>query len=93
MIDTLQSSVFAKLDKLLSSIKSFINQRGSIFIYALLPLVNSQLQSKSKRPTWNTYIESNIGSFRSGKPIKTLFDPFIFTNRKNLSIDQWLSKM
>ena len=43
MIDTLQSSAFAKPDKPLPSIKSPINQRGSTFIYALSPLVNNQL--------------------------------------------------
>ena len=43
MIDALQSSAFAKLDKLLLSIKSPINQRGSTFTHVLLLLVNNQL--------------------------------------------------
>ena len=41
MIDVLQSLIFAKLDKLLLSIKSFIYQRGSTFKHILLLLVNS----------------------------------------------------
>ena len=48
MINALQNLAFAKLDKLLPSIKSFIHQCGLIFTYILLPLVNSQSQSKSK---------------------------------------------
>ena len=43
MIDILQISAFAKLDKPLLSIKSPIDQRGSTFTYVLSPLVNTQL--------------------------------------------------
>ena len=48
IIDVLQNFAFTKPDKLLSSIKTSINQYGSTFINALLPLVNSQFQSKYK---------------------------------------------
>ena len=84
---------FAKLDKFLPSIKSPINQRGSTFIYALLPLVNNQLKSKSKRLIQNMHTGSDNGFLRSGKLTKALFDLLIFTNGKNTSINQWLSKM
>ena len=93
MIDALQSSAFAKLDKPLSSIKSFIDQRGSTFTHALLPLVNNQSRSESKRLTRNTHTGSDDGSFGSGKLTKALPDPPIFTDGKDPSIDQWLSKM
>ena len=43
MIDVLQSSVFAKLDKHFLFIESFIDYHNSIFILAILLLVNSQL--------------------------------------------------
>ena len=88
MIDILESSAFAKSDKFLPSIKSFIDQRGSIFTYFLLPLVNNQLQSKNKRLIRNTHIRSKDGSFRSEKLTKALPNPLIFTNRKDSSIDQ-----
>ena len=93
MIDVLQSLVFAKPDKFLPSIKSLIDQCGSIFIHALLPLVNNQSQSKSKRLTQNTHIGRNDGFFGSGKLTKVLPDPLIFRDEKDPSIDQWLSKM
>ena len=50
--------------------------------------VNSQSQSKSKCPIQNTYTGCDDGSFRSEKLIKTLLDPSIFIDRKDLSIDQ-----
>ena len=93
MIDALQSSVFAKTDKLLPSIESPIDQRGSTFTHALSPLVNNQSRSESKRLTRNTHTGSDDGSFGSGKLTKALPDPPIFTDGKNPSIDQWLSKM
>ena len=43
MIDVLQSSAFAKPGKLLPFIQNLIDQHGSTFTYALLPLVNSLL--------------------------------------------------
>ena len=64
MIDALQNLVFAKPEKPLSSIKSLINQRGSIFTYALFSLVNNQLQSKSKCPIQNTHVGSNDSFFK-----------------------------
>ena len=87
MIDASQSLVFAKSDKALPSIESFINQRGSIFTRALSPLVNNQSQSKNKRLTQNTHIGSDDGSFGSGKLTKALLDPCIFTDGKDPSID------
>ena len=93
MIDALQSSAFAKPNKPLPSIKSFIDQRSSTFIHAFLPLVNYQSRSESKCLTRNMHTGSDDGSFRSGKLTKVLPDPLIFTDGKHLSIDQWLSKM
>ena len=93
MIDALQNSAFVKPDKLLLSIKSPIDQRGSTFTHTLSPLVNNQLQKESKRLTQNTHTGSDDGSLRSGKLIKALPYPFIFTDAKDLSMDQWLSKM
>ena len=88
MINVLQSSAFTKLDKSLRSIKSPIDQRGSIFTHALLLLVNNQSESKSKRLIQNTYTRSNDGSFKSKKLIKALLNLLIFTDRNNPSIDQ-----
>ena len=87
MIDVLQSLVFAKLNKPLPSIKSLIDQRGSTFTHALLPLVNNQSQSKNKRITWNTHTGIDDGFFGSRKFTKTLSDSSIFTDGKNPSID------
>lgn len=39
------------------------------------------------------YTGSNNGFSKSRKLIKALSNFFIFTNRKNLFIDQWLSKI
>ena len=87
MIDALQSLVFAKPDKLLLSIKSFINQHDPTFTHALSFLINSQSQNKWKLLTRNTYLGSNDGFIRSVKLIKALLDPYMFNDRKNLSID------
>ena len=87
MIDALQSLLFAKLDKLLPSIKSSINQRGSTFTHALLFLVNNQSQSKSKCLIRNTHTGGDDASLGFGKLIKALPHPPIFTDRKNPSID------
>ena len=93
MINALQSLAFAKLDKLLPSIKSPIDPRSSTFTHALSLLVNNQSQSKNKQPIRNMYTRSDDGSFISRKLTKGLPDPSIFTDGKNLSINQWLSKM
>ncbi len=93
MINTLQNLVPLKPDILLPSIKRPIDQRGPVFIHALSPLVNRRPPSKSQRLIYNIHTGSDDGSLRSGKLTKTLPDPFIFTDGKNLSIDQWLSKM
>ena len=93
MIDALQSSASAKPDKPLPSVERPIDKRGSTFTHALSPLVNRQTPSESQRPTRNTHIGSDDGSFGSGKLTKALPDPPIFTDGKDLSIDQWLSKM
>ena len=58
-----------------------------------MPLVNNQSRSKSKRLTRNTHTGSDDGSLGSGKLTKALLDPPIFTDGKDPSIDQWLSKM
>ena len=93
MIDALQSSAFAKPDKPLPSIESPIDQRGSTFTHALSPLVNNQSRSENKRPTRNTHTGSDNGSLGSGNFTKALPDPPIFTDGKDPSMDQWLSKM
>ena len=83
MIDALESSAFAKLDKLLPFIECPIDQRGSTFTHALLPLVNNQSQSKSKRLTRNTHTGSDDGSLGSRKLTKALPDLLIFTDGKD----------
>ena len=88
MIDALQNLAFAKPYKPLSSIESHTDQRSSTFTHVLLPLVNNQSQNKSKRPTQNTHTGSDDGFLQSGKLIKALPNPLIFTDGKNLSIDQ-----
>ncbi len=93
MIDVLQSSVALKPDILLPSIKRPIDQRDSVFTHALSPLVNRRLPSKSQRPTCNIHIRSDDGSLGFGKLIKALPNPLIFNNEKDLSIDQWFSKI
>ena len=93
LIDSLQSLVFVKPDKFLPFIENLIDQRSSKFTYVLLPLVNNQLQSKNKHPIQNTYIRGDDGSLGSGNLTKALPNPFIFIDKKDLSIDQWLSKM
>ncbi len=93
IIDALQSLVSPKPDIPLLSIKRPINQRGPAFTYALSPLVNRRPPSKSQRPTRNIYTRSDDGSFGFGKLTKALSDSPIFTDGKNQSIDQWLSKI
>ncbi len=93
MIDALQSLVPLKPDIPLPSIKRPIDQRGSVFIHALSPLVNRRPSSISQWPTCNTNTGSDVGSLGSGKLTKVLPDPPIFTDGKDPSIDQWLSKM
>ena len=88
MINILQSLIFAKPDKFLSSIKRFIDQCGSTFIHALSLLVNNQSQSKNKRPTQNTHTESNDGSLGSEKLTKVLPNPLIFIDKKDPSMNQ-----
>ena len=85
--------VFVKPNKFLPFIKSSIDQCGSTFIYALLSLVNNQSQSKIKHLIRNIHTRSNDNFLGSEKLTKALFDPLIFTNRKNLSINQELFKM
>lgn len=48
MINILQSLAFAKPNKLLPSIKTPINQYGSVFIYALSLLINKQSFNKNQ---------------------------------------------
>ena len=93
MIDTLQSSVPLKPYILLSSIERPTDQRGSAFTHALSPIVNRRPPSVSQQPTCNTHTGSDVGSLGSGKLTKALPDPPIFTDGKDPSIDQWLSKM
>lgn len=93
MIDALQSSTSVKTDKALASIEKPIDQRGSTFTHALSPLVNKQIPNKSRRPTRHTHTGSDDSSLGSGKLTKALPDRPIFTDGKDLSIDQWLSKM
>ena len=76
------------MDKLLLSIKGLIDQRGSTFTHALLPLVYNQSQNKSKRLIWNMHTKSNNGFLGSEKLTKVLPDPFIFTDGKDPSINQ-----
>ncbi len=93
MIDALQSSILLKPNILLLSIKRPIDQRGPAFIYGLSPLVNRRPSSKSQRLTYNIYTGSDDSSFGSEKLTKALSDLPIFIDGKDLSIDQWWSKM
>ena len=93
MIDALLNLIFMKLDIFLLSIKKSIDQCGSAFSYVLSLLVYRQSPGKNQRQTCNIYNKSNDGFLRSGKLTKALSDSAIFTDRKNLSIDQWFSKM
>ena len=93
MIDVLQNSVPLKPDIPLPSIERSIDQRGPAFTHALSPLVNRRPPSESQRPTRNTHTGSDDSSLGSRKLTKALPDPSIFTDGKDPSIDQWLSKM
>lgn len=48
-MDILQNLLFAKSDKSLQSIKKYIHQRSSTFIFTLLHIVNNQSEKKCKR--------------------------------------------
>ncbi len=61
-------------------------QQTPVFIYGLSPSLNN-LRSVTHTPQ-----PSQIGSI-VGKLTKTLPDPLLFTDRKDPSIDQWLSEM
>lgn len=62
------------------------------FIHILFPQAN--ISTSSRQPTIQiTYTISENISSGSRKRIKALPDLHIFTNRNDLFIDQWLSKM
>ncbi len=88
MINALQNSVPLKSDIPLPSIKRPIDQRGPAFTHVLSPLVNRRPPSESQRPTRNIHTRSDDSFLGSGKLIKALPDPPIFTDGKDPSIDQ-----
>lgn len=93
MMDALQNLAFTKLDKLLSSIKKYIDKRGLTFIYDLLLLVYSQSESNSKHSIHNIQSRKNMSFIRSKKLIKALIDLIIFTRIKNSFMNRCFSKM
>ena len=87
IIDTLQNSLPAKQDRPQQSIKRPTPaQQTPTFVHSLFPSLNDQ-HSVTRTPQ-----PSQIGS-TMGKLTKALPDPPLFTDRKDPSIDQWLSKM
>lgn len=87
MIDLLQNSLPAKKDQPQQSIKrNTPAQQSSTFVYGLFPSLNDQ-RLITRMPQ-----SSKIGSI-IGKFTKALLDPPLFTDGKDLSIDQWLSKI
>ena len=93
LIDALQNLASVKPNKQFSSIEKLIPQRSPIFTHALSPHTNTSKPGESRRPIQITYTTSKDGSTGFRKVTKTLPDLPIFMNRKNPSIDQWLSKM
>lgn len=92
MIDILQSLTSVKPDVTISSIEKSSQMCIPSFIYVLSPQAN--ISTSSKQPTNQTiYTSIKYGSSRSGKLTKALPNSPIFTNRKDLPIDQLLSKM
>ena len=87
IIDTLQNSFPAKKDQLQQSIERPTPvQKTPAFVHGLSPSLNDQhLVTHTPQP-------SEIGS-TLGKLTKALPDPPLFTDRKDPSINQWLSKM
>lgn len=65
-----------------------IIQCNLAFIYALLFLVNKKPTSENKCPAQNRHKRSNDDTLRFKKLRKALLLISIFTDRKNLSIDQ-----
>ena len=87
IIDTLQNSLFAKQDQSQQLIKRPTPaQQIPAFIHGLFLLLNNQ-HSVICMPQ-----PSQIGS-TVGKLTKALLDPPLYTDGKNPSINQWLSKM
>ena len=83
----LQNSFPAKKDQPQQSIERPIQiQQTPAFIHGLFPLLNDQ------HSVTRTLQPSEIGS-TLGKLIKALLDPPLFTDGKDPSIEQWLSKM
>ena len=87
MIDMLQNSLFTKKNQPQQLIKRSIPaQQSPVFVYSLFSLLNDQ-RSVTCMPQ-PSEIDSNID-----KLTKTLPNRVLFTDRKNLSIDQWLLKI
>ena len=87
IINILQNFFLAKKNQPQQSIKRPTPaQQTIVFIHGLSPLLNDQ-HSVTRTPQL-----SEIGS-TIDKLTKALFDPTLFTDEKDLSIDQWLSKI
>ncbi len=87
IIDTLQNSLPAKKDQPQQSIeRSTPAHQTPAFFHGLSPSLNDQ------RSVTRTPQPSEISS-TVGKLTKALPDPPLFTDGKDPSIDQWLSKM
>ena len=87
MIDTLKNMTSVIPDTLLASVKQSTHQRHPVFTYALSSQANSPISSRQSI-IWTTYTGSENGFTENGKLTKALSDPPIFTNRKELSVDQ-----
>lgn len=92
MINTLQNTASVTLDLPLTSVKSSPYQLHPVFTHALFFQANSPISSK--QPTIRTIHTDSKNSFTQNRKLtKALPDLLIFTNKKNLSINQWLFKM
>lgn len=87
MIDTLQNAASVKPHLSFTSIKKSFYENCQIFSHALsFQTITPRPSTKSISRTTHTKTEDCSHEF--AKPSKALFDPLIFTDRKNLPIDQ-----
>ena len=92
MIDTLQNTASITPDTPLASVEQSTHQRHPVFTHALSSQANTPIPSRQST-IQTTHTGSENGSTGNGKLTKALPDPPIFTDGKDPSIDQWLSKM
>ena len=92
MIDTLQNTASIILNITLVPVKQSTHQRHPVFTHILS--FQASIPIFSRQSTIQSTNTSNKNGFTgNGKLTRVLPDPPIFTDGKNPSIDQWLSKM